>query len=273
MEKLIKTQEMARQDQALTLKNQDASMRNLERQIGQMAKQITEIGKALKWEECKAITLRNEKKVETDAIIQEEHDQEDLKEEAKEQKQEQETSTQSEKLAKNEALKIYQPMLPYPQRLKRENKEKQFSKFLEVFKTLHINIPFIEALEQMPLYAKFMKKLLTKKRSLKEGQMVVMTRECSAIIQKELPRKRKDPGSFYIPYIIGKMMIEREFCDHGGSINLMPLSLMRKLQIHELKPTKIALQMADKSIQQALGVVENVLVKVDKFFSQLTSSS
>ncbi|XP_072088095.1 uncharacterized protein [Arachis hypogaea] len=62
------------------------------------------------------------------------------------------------------------------------------------------------------------------------------------------------------------MMIERAFCDFSASINLMPLSLMRKLQIHELKPTKIALQMADKSIQQALGVVENVLVKVDKFF-------
>ncbi|KAL4315479.1 hypothetical protein AHAS_Ahas15G0189200 [Arachis hypogaea] len=81
-------------------------------------------------------------------------------------------------------------MLPYPQRFKGENKEKQYSKFLEILKTLHINIPFIEALEQMPLYAKFMKELLTKKKSLKEGQMVVMTRECSAIIQRELPRKR-----------------------------------------------------------------------------------
>ncbi|XP_015947543.1 uncharacterized protein LOC107472540 [Arachis duranensis] len=118
----------------------------------------------------------------------------------------------------------------------------------------------------MPLYAKFMKELLTKKRSLKEGQTVVMTRECSAIIQKKLPKKMKDPGSFHISCTIGNMMIERAFCDLGASINLMPLSLMRKLQIHELKPTKIALQMADKSIQQALGVVENVLVKVDKFF-------
>nr|XP_025678906.1 uncharacterized protein LOC112778841 [Arachis hypogaea] len=223
-------------------------------------------GKAIKWEECKAITLRSGKKVETEAITQEEHNKEGLKGEVKEQKQEQETSTQSEKLAKKEAMKAYQPMIPYPQRLKGENKEKQYSKFLEIFKTLHINIPFIEVLEQMPLFAKFMKELLTKKRSLKEGQMVVMTRECSAIIQKGLPRKRKDPGSFHIPCTIGNMMIERAFCDLGASINLMPLSLMRKLQIHELKPRKIALQMADKSIQQALGVAENVLVKVDKFF-------
>nr|XP_025607915.1 bromodomain-containing protein DDB_G0280777-like [Arachis hypogaea] len=174
MEKLIKTQEMARQDQVLTLKKQDASMKNLERQTGQMAKQITEIGekralpstiednprdtgKAIKWEECKAITLRSGKKLETEAITQEEeeHNKEGLKEEVKEQKQEQETSTQSDKLAKKEAVKAYQPMLPYPQRFKGENKEKQYSKFLEIFKTLHINIPFIKALEQMPLYAKY----------------------------------------------------------------------------------------------------------------------
>ncbi|XP_015959865.1 uncharacterized protein LOC107483762 [Arachis duranensis] len=258
-------------------------MRNLERQMGQMAKHITEIGekralpsttednprdigKAIKWEECKAITLRSEKKVETEAITQEEHNKEGLKEEVKEQKQEQETSIQSDKSTKKVVVKVYHRMLPYPQRFKGENKEKQYSKFLEILKTLHINIPFIEALEQMPLYAKFIKELLTKKISLKEGQTVVMTRECSAIIQRGLPRKRKDPGSFQIPCTIGNMMIERAFCDLGASINLMPLSLMRKLQIHELKPIKIALQMVDKSIQQALGVVENVLVKVDKFF-------
>nr|XP_025616977.1 uncharacterized protein LOC112709298 [Arachis hypogaea] len=279
------TQSLAKGQESL-LKGQEghkATMRNLERQMGQMAKHITEIGekrafsstiednpmdtgKAIKWEEYKSITLRSGKKVETEAITQEEHNKEGLKGEANEQKQQQETSTQSEKLAKKEAMKAYQPMLPYPQRLKEENKEKQYSKFLEIFKTLHINIPFIEALEQMPLYAKFMKELLTKKKSLKEGQTVVMTREFSAIIQRGLPRKRKDPGSFQIPCSIGNMMIERAFCDLGASINLMPLSLIRTLQIHELKPTKIALQMADKSIQQALGVVENVLEKVDKFF-------
>ncbi|XP_016178121.1 uncharacterized protein LOC107620485 [Arachis ipaensis] len=200
------------------------------------------------------------------AITQEEHIKEGSKEEVKEQKQEQKTSTQDDKSTKKEAVKAYQPMLSYPERFKGENKEKQYSKFLEIFKTLHINIPFIEALEQMLLYAKFMKELLIKKRSLREGQMVVMTRECSAINQRELQGKRKDPRSFHIPCTIGNMIIERAFCDLGASINLIPLSLMKKLQIHELKPTQIALQMADKSIKQALGVVENVLVKVEKFF-------
>ncbi|XP_015932426.1 uncharacterized protein LOC107458740 [Arachis duranensis] len=159
---------------------------------------------------------------------------------------------------KKKEVKPYVPKLPYPQKFNEENKEKQYSKFLEIFKTLHINIPFIEALEQMPLYAKFMKEVLTKKRPLKEGQIVKMTMECSAVFQRGLPVKKDDPGSFHIPCTIGNKTIEKSFCDLGASINLMPLSLMRKLQILELKSTRIALQMANKSIKQALGVVEKV---------------
>ncbi|XP_015932793.1 uncharacterized protein LOC107459093 [Arachis duranensis] len=93
-----------------------------------------------------------------------------------------------------------------------------------------------------------------------------MTKECSALIQKDIPTKKKDPGSFYIPYAIGNTMIERGFYDLGASINLMPLSLMRKLQINELKPTNITLQLANKTHKQALGGVENMLVKVGRYF-------
>ncbi|XP_015970641.1 uncharacterized protein LOC107494126 [Arachis duranensis] len=90
--------------------------------------------------------------------------------------------------------------------------------------------------------------------------------ECSAMLQRELPVKKNDPGSFHIPCTIGNIKIEKSFCDIGAIINLMPLSLMRKLQILELKSTRIALQMADKSIKHALGVVENMLARVGKFF-------
>ncbi|XP_016168731.1 uncharacterized protein DDB_G0288805-like [Arachis ipaensis] len=166
------TQSLAQVTQSLA-KGQESLLKGQERHEATMRNCTTEdnprdTGKAIKWEECKAITLRSGKKVETEAITQKEHNKEGLKEEVKGQKQDQETSTQSDKSTKKEAVKAYQLMLPYPQRFKGENKEKQYSKFLEIFKTLHINIPFIEALEQMPLYAKFMKKLLTKKRSFKD---------------------------------------------------------------------------------------------------------
>ncbi|XP_016195501.1 uncharacterized protein LOC107636512 [Arachis ipaensis] len=135
-----------------------------------------------------------------------------------------------------------------------------------MFASFHINIPFIEALQQMLSYIKCMKELLTKKNPLKGGQTVVMNKKCSALIQKELPTNKKDPGSFHIPCAIGDTMIDRGFCDLGESINLIPLSLMKKLQINELKSTDVILQLVDKNQKQALGVVENVLVNVGKYF-------
>ncbi|XP_057755860.1 uncharacterized protein LOC130975043 [Arachis stenosperma] len=134
-----------------------------------------------------------------------------------------------------------------------------------MFASVQVNIPFIKALQQMPSYIKYMKELLTKKNPLKGGQMVVMNKECSALIQKDLPTKKKDLGSFHIPCVIRDTMIDRGFCDLGASINLMPLSLMKKLQINELRSTDVILQLADKNQKRAEGVVKNALVKVGKY--------
>nr|XP_025611561.1 uncharacterized protein LOC112704913 [Arachis hypogaea] len=118
----------------------------------------------------------------------------------------------------------------------------------------------------MALYAKFMKELLFKKRLLKKDQIVVMTKECSKIIQGNIPKKLKDLVSFQISCTIGTTTLEMALCDLGISINLMSLSMMKKLQIKKLKPIRIALQMEDRLVKFAHGVVENILVKVGKFF-------
>ncbi|XP_057745241.1 uncharacterized protein LOC130963107 [Arachis stenosperma] len=94
---------------------------------------------------------------------------------------------------------------------------------------------------------------------------MVLTKECSATIQKHLPQKLRDPESFLIPCTIDEVTIERALCDLGDNINLMPLSLMRKFQIDEVKPTRISLQLADRSIKFPIGIVENLLVKVRTF--------
>ena len=101
----------------------------------------------------------------------------------------------------------------------------QFSKFLSILKQLHINIPLIEALEQMPKYAKFLKDIISKKRKLEEHETVMLTEESSAILQKKLPPKLKDPRSCIIPCTIGKSYFDRALCDLGASINLMHLSV------------------------------------------------
>ncbi|XP_057734227.1 uncharacterized protein LOC130949562 [Arachis stenosperma] len=90
-----------------------------------------------------------------------------------------------------------------------------------------VNRPFIKALQQMPVYIKYIKELLTRKSSLKGGQTILMNKECNALIQPQLPIKRKDPGSFHIPCTIGETKIDKGLCDLGASINLMPFSLMK----------------------------------------------
>ncbi|XP_061357987.1 uncharacterized protein LOC133302249 [Gastrolobium bilobum] len=155
--------------------------------------------------------------------------------------------------------------IPYPQRLKKENQKQQYSKFLDIFRRLQINIPFVEALKNMPNYARFMKDLLSRKHKLREYETVNLTEECNAIIQKKLPTKVKDPGSFSIPCTIGKVEVDNVLCDLGASINVMPLSMMKNLGITEVKPTRTIVQLADRSSKQAYGIIEDILVKVDKF--------
>ena len=117
----------------------------------------------------------------------------------------------------------------------------------------------------MPLYAKFMKEIMSKKRKIAEEGIVNLTATCSAIIQQKLLAKMKDPGSFTIPYSIGKYELKKALCDSGASINLMPLSVVQRLSLGELTPTTITLQMADRYMAQPEGILEDVLVKVGKF--------
>ena len=92
--------------------------------------------------------------------------------------------------------------VPYPQRLKKHKLDKQFTKFMEVFKKLHINIPFADALEQMPSYVILMKDILSQKRRLADFEIVNLTEECSGILQRKLQQKLKDQVSFTIPCTI-----------------------------------------------------------------------
>ena len=92
-----------------------------------------------------------------------------------------------------------------------------------------------------------------------------LTATYSTIIQQKLPAKMKDPGSFTIPCSIGKYEFKKALCVSGASINLMPLSIVQRLSLGELTPTVITLQMADISMSQPEGILEDVLVKVGKF--------
>ena len=110
-----------------------------------------------------------------------------------------------------------------------------------MFKKMDVNIPFSEALTQMPYYAKFMKEILNRKRKIAEEGVVSLTVTCSTIIQRSLPEKMQDPSSFTIPCSIGNSKMGKELYDFGAIINLLPLSVVKRLSFWELTPTAMTL--------------------------------
>ena len=155
--------------------------------------------------------------------------------------------------------------VPFSQRLQNSKIEEQFARFLKTFQKLEISMPFTEVVTQMPLYAKFLKEILSKKRRIAKEGVVNLTATCSAVIKKTLPEKMKDPGSFTIPCVIGEFEFQKALYDSDASINLMPLFVAKKLSLGELTPTTVTLQMADRTMVKPEGVIEDVLVKVGKF--------
>ena len=97
----------------------------------------------------------------------------------------------------------------------------------------------------MPLYTKFMKDILTKKRKYIDNESIVVGGNCSAVIQRKLPKKFKDPESMTIPFTIGNESVGKALIDLGESINLMPLSMCRSFGNMKIDPTKMTLQLVD----------------------------
>ncbi|GJT53685.1 DNA-directed DNA polymerase [Tanacetum coccineum] len=117
----------------------------------------------------------------------------------------------------------------------------------------------------MPKYAKFLKGLLSNKTRLEEACTVTMNERCSAVLLNKLPSKERDPGSFTIHCDIGHLHIDNALADLGASISLMPYTMYEKLGLGEPKPTRMSLELADRSIQYPRGIAEDVLIKIDKF--------
>ncbi|XP_071917208.1 uncharacterized protein [Coffea arabica] len=159
----------------------------------------------------------------------------------------------------------FPPPVPFPQRLKPSRNDKEFEKFVNIFKQLHINISLVDAILQIPSYAKFLKEIMTKKMKLVDSETIALTEECSAIIQNKLSPKLKDPGSFTVPCTIGNVEFSKALCDLGVSVSLISLTVVRQLGLKELKRTNISLQLTDRSIRHPMGILENVLIKVQKF--------
>ncbi|XP_074289589.1 uncharacterized protein LOC141614741 [Silene latifolia] len=164
---------------------------------------------------------------------------------------------------KQQVVRTYVPPIPFPQRLARAKLEQKYENFMDMMKGINITMPFIDAIKEIPSYGKFLKELISNKNSL-SPTTVNLSKECSAIIMNEVPKKLEDPGSFSIPCKIGTVQIERALCDLGANISLMLLKIFKKLKDYELSPTRVSLQFADRSVRYPIGLVEDIPIKVDK---------
>lgn len=117
--------------------------------------------------------------------------------------------------------RVYQPKVSYPNASKTSKKEREQAKLKELIGQLTVRLPFVEACAMIPILRKYMKSILTNNISLEDGVMMI-TQDCSAILQNRSPQKRGDPGSF-VSCTIGEEVFERWLCDLGSSINMMPL--------------------------------------------------
>ncbi|GJY88634.1 reverse transcriptase domain-containing protein [Tanacetum coccineum] len=161
------------------------------------------------------------------------------------------------------------PNLPYPSRLNkqklRERDDHQMMKFIQIFRSLHFNLSFSDALLYMPKFASIFKNFLSNKEKLFELANTPVNESCSVVILKKLPKKLGDPGKFLIPCNFPEIDECLALADLGASINLMPLSIWIKLSLLELTPTQMILELADRSTTRPTGIAEDVFVRVGKF--------
>ncbi|GJR31775.1 reverse transcriptase domain-containing protein [Tanacetum coccineum] len=162
------------------------------------------------------------------------------------------------------------PIPPLPKVVEREPElcekdDNLASKFVEIFRELHFELSFADALLHMPKFASLFKSLLNNKEKLFDIAKTPVNENCSAVILKKLPEKLGDPSKFLIPFDFPELVECLALVDLGASINLMSLSIWKKLSLPELTPTQMILELVDRSTTSPSGIAEDVFVKVGKF--------
>ncbi|XP_023742499.2 uncharacterized protein LOC111890630 [Lactuca sativa] len=209
-----------------------SSIKNLEKQVSQLATSVSKLesqGNLPAQTETNprhnmcAITLRGGKSYDGPKVSVDQKEEEIVVEEAtKEEKKEEKTIEKKPFITESKATPA-----AFPKRLKSTKKEREGNEIMQILKRVQINIPLLEAIKKVPRYARFDKDLCVSKKKLKGNQVVTIGEHVSAVLQKRMPPKCKDPGT--------------------------------------LSKTGVIIQLADRSLVHPKGVLEDVLVQVDEF--------
>ncbi|KAL5762934.1 hypothetical protein ACOSP7_019198 [Xanthoceras sorbifolium] len=156
--------------------------------------------------------------------------------------------------------------VPFPQALQTGKLPGNHGEILEHLQQVKVNLPLLHMIKQVPAYAKVIKDLCTMKKKHNVKKTAFLTEQVSAVIEQKTPPKYKDPGCPTISCHIGTHEFGHALLDLGASVNLMPYSVYLRLGLGEIKPTSVVLQLADRSVRKPRGVVEDVLLQIDKFY-------
>ncbi|CAN6677830.1 unnamed protein product [Malus baccata var. baccata] len=243
------------EDQAKAMQNQDKRVDQLEKQIGQIAEFVGKFRDPGQlpsstipnpkggFESAKAITLRSGKEVGAGSTSKTGHNEDELLE-MEEEEPKQPTakvvpplpqvpnvpnlpnlSPKGKNVSNSVHTNVFPSNVPFPSRFMQTRKEEAEKDILETFRKVQVNIPLLDAIKQVPRYAKFLKELCTTRKRMSTKEVVKVGENVSAILQRKLPPKCKDPGSFTIPCVIGNTRFESAMLDLGASINVMPYSI------------------------------------------------
>ncbi|CAN6576795.1 unnamed protein product [Malus baccata var. baccata] len=281
------------EDQAKAMQNQDKRVDQLEKQIGQIAEFVGKFRDPGQlpsstipnpkggFESAKAITLRSGKEVGAGPTSKTGHNEDEIL-----QMEEEESRLPTAKVVpplpqapsipnlpnlshkgKNVSNSVhtndFPSNVPFPSRFMQTKKEEAEKDILETFRKVQVNIPLLDAIKQVPRYAKFLKELCTTRKRMSTKEVVKVGENVSTILQRKLPPKCKDPGSFTIPCVIGNTRFESAMLDLGASINVMPYSIYASMNLGALKNDGVIIQLADRSNAYPKGVLEDVLVQVN----------
>ncbi|RDY10414.1 hypothetical protein CR513_05068, partial [Mucuna pruriens] len=171
----------------------------------------------------------------------------------------------------NRELTLGVPLL-FPNRTVSTRRSEINEDLLKLFKKVEINILLLDAIKQIPKYAKFLEELCSHKRKKMKGavemgrivSVLVKHEDSSAGLQRILPKKCQDMGIFVVPCTIGDRTFTDAMLDLRASINIMSTSIYKSLNLGDLEPTWMEIQLANRSVVQPLGVLEDILVQVNE---------
>ncbi|CAN6720992.1 unnamed protein product [Malus baccata var. baccata] len=244
------------EDQTKAMQNQDKRVDQLEKQIGQIAEFVGPTSKTGHNEDEILQMEEEEARLPTTKVVP-------LLPQAPSIPNLPNLSHKGKNVSNSVHTNVFPSNVPFPSRFMQTKKEEAEKDILETFRKVQVNIPLLDAIKQVPRYAKFLKELCTTRKRMATKEVVKVGENVYAILQRKLPPKCKDPGSFTIPCVIGNTRFESAMLDLGASINVMPYSIYASMNLGALKNDGVIIQLADRSNAYPKGVLEDVLVQVN----------